>query len=138
MEIDRLTGIIIEAAMRVHSALGPGLLEHVYKACLAHELRKFGLKVEVEVALPVEYEGLRFDFAYRMNLVVEDAVVVELKSVENILPIHRAQLVSYLKLTGYPVGLLINFNSVHLRDGIRRIVNTKKELSSASSASSAP
>ncbi|MBV8208162.1 MAG: GxxExxY protein [Acidobacteria bacterium] len=123
--------------MKVHTFLGPGLLEHVYKACLAHELRKCGLRVEVEVPLPVIYDGLTFDFAYRLDMVVQDSVVLELKAVEAILDIHKAQLLSYLRLSKRAVGLLINFNRVHLRDGIHRVVNGFPEKAFASSASSA-
>src|SRR5437879_3153713 len=100
MKINEVSGAIVDSAMRVHSSLGPGLLEGVYKVCLAHELRKKGLRVELEVPLPILYDGVQFDMAYRLDVVVEDAVVVELKCVESILPIHRAQLISYLKLSG--------------------------------------
>jgi GxxExxY protein len=123
MAVNDVTRAIITAVMKVHSALGPGLLESAYQACLIHELHKHGLKVAAEVALPVTYDGVAIDLAYRMDLVVEDQVVVELKAAEAILPIHEAQLLSYLKLNGKPVGLLINFHAIHLRDGIRRMVN---------------
>ena len=123
MEIDRITGIIVDAAMKVHTALGPGLLESVYESCLKHELMKRGLQVSSQVWLPVLYDGITIEGGYKMDLLVEDAVVVELKVVEQILEIHKAQLLSYLKLSGKKVGLLINFNQVHLRDGIRRLVN---------------
>jgi GxxExxY protein len=109
--------------MRVHSRLGPGLLESAYQACLAHELRQRGLTVGVQVGLPVEYDGLRIESGYRIDLLVENAVVVELKAVEAIHPIHRAQLLSYLRLSRNRVGLLINFNVKHLRDGIVRLIN---------------
>ena len=114
---------VITAAMRVHSELGPGLLEHTYAACLQHELRKVGLEALGQVALPVVYDGVRLELGYRMDLLVENRVVVEVKSVESINPVHQAQLLSYLKLSGKSIGLLINFNVVHLRDGIRRFVN---------------
>ncbi len=120
---DPLTGRIIEAAMRVHSALGPGLLESAYEACLVYELRKAGFRVEAQVPLPVVYEDVRLDAGYRLDLVVEGRVIVELKAVEAIAPIHQAQLLWYLKLSGLKVGLLINFHVVHLRDGIERMVN---------------
>lgn len=123
MELDRITGAIIDCSMRVHTALGPGLLESVYETCLKHELTNRGLKVQSQVWLPVVYDGLTMESAYKMDLLVEDSVVVELKVVEQLLEIHKAQLLSYLKLSNKKVGLLINFNVVHLRDGIRRLVN---------------
>jgi len=123
LEINEISGQIVDAAMKVHSALGPGLLESAYEACLLYELHKRGLKAANQVPLPVVYESVRLDVGYRIDLLVEDAVVVELKSVEELLPIHQAQLLSYLKLSGKKVGLLINFNTVHLRDGITRMVN---------------
>jgi GxxExxY protein len=137
MEINDITGAIIDASMKIHTALGPGLLEHVYRKCLAHDLRKRDLVVAEEIPLPVVYDGVSIDLAYRLDLMIEDAVVVELKSVERTIPLHKAQLLSYLKLTGKQVGLLINFNSVHLRDGIVRVVNHYSPISSAYSASSA-
>lgn len=109
--------------MKVHSALGPGLLESAYEACLMHELRKAGLRTESQVALPVVYDGVRIDLGYRIDLLVQDLVIVELKAVETITDVHKAQLISYLKLSGKNVGLLINFNVIHLRDGIRRFVS---------------
>ena len=121
--------------MKVHTALGPGLLESVYEKCLKHELVKRGLRVESQMWLPVVYDGTEMEGGYKIDLLVEEIVVVELKVVEQILPIHKAQLLSYLKLSNKNVGLLINFNVVHLRDGIRRIVN--HYLPSATPASSA-
>ena len=118
-----ITEGIINGAMRVHTALGPGLLESAYEACLAYELRKQGLSVETQVPLPVIYEGVRLDVGYRIDLVVAEVVIVELKSVDAIAPIHKAQLLSYLKLSGRKVGLLLNFNVVHLRDGLIRMVH---------------
>jgi GxxExxY protein len=123
MEVNQVSGQIVDAAMKVHSALGPGLLESAYEACLLFELHKRGLKAVAQVQLPVVYESVKIDAGYRMDLLVEDAVVVELKSVEEIAPIHKAQLLSYLKLSGKKLGLLINFNTVHLKDGITRMVN---------------
>src|SRR5579864_1810508 len=104
--------------MRVHTALGPGLLEHVYRSCVAHELRKAGLKIQEEVHLPVFYDGMRFEMAFRKDLVVEEKVVVEFKIVEKLAPIHKAQLLTYLKLANKKLGLVLNFNAVHLREGI--------------------
>ena len=118
-----LTNRIIRAALRVHSQLGPGLLESVYETCLAYELNKAGLTVERQKSLPVVYGDIRLESGFRLDLLVEDAVIVELKAVEELAPIHGAQLLTYLKLSGYHVGLLINFNVEHLRRGIRRIVH---------------
>jgi GxxExxY protein len=135
VELDSITGAIVDAAMRVHTALGPGMLESVYEKCLKHELTKRGLRVETELWLPVIYDGVKIEGGYRIDLLVEKEVLVELKVVEQILEVHKAQLLSYLKLSDKRVGLLINFNVVHLRDGIRRLVNNYR--SSASLASSA-
>lgn len=109
--------------MKVHSILGPGLLESAYQACLAHELRNRGFEVAVQVPLPVVYEGRKLEVGYRIDLVVEGRVVVEVKSVEALHPIFQAQLLSYMRLSGLRVGLLINFNVLHLRDGIKRMVD---------------
>jgi GxxExxY protein len=123
MNINEVSGSVVDAAMKVHTALGPGLLESAYEACLLHELRKRGRKVLSQVVLPVVYDGVKIDVGYRIDLLVEDVVIVELKAVEKLLPIHDAQLLSYLKLGGYRLGLLINFNVLHLKDGIKRKVN---------------
>jgi GxxExxY protein len=123
MDINKISGTIIEAAMRVHSLLGPGLLESAYEACLIHELRRRGLKALSQVALPVIYDGISIDAGYRVDLIVNDLVMLELKAIEKVLPIHEAQLLSYLKLSNKKLGLLINFNVVHLKDGIKRMVN---------------
>ena len=114
--------MVITAAMKVHSALGPGLLESAYELCLMHELRSAGLSVQSQLALPVSYHGVKLDAGYRIDLLVEDLVVVEIKTVDGILPVHKAQVISYLKLSGKGLGLLINFNVVHLKDGIKRFV----------------
>jgi len=118
-----ITERIIGAAIKVHSALGPGLLESTYHACLEHEFLTDGLHFESQVPLPVVYRDIRLNLGYRLDFVVEEVVIVEIKAVEKILPVHLAQSLSYLKLKPCPVGLLINFNVVHLRSGIRRIVN---------------
>jgi GxxExxY protein len=118
-----ITSEVIGAAIRVHSWLGPGLLEHAYRACLAQELVERGLRVKVEVPVPLNYRGISIDVGYRADLLVEDAVLVELKAIERMIPLHEAQALSYLRLGGWAVGLLINFNVLRLRDGIRRIVN---------------
>ena len=122
MEINRITETIIGAAIEVHRALGPGLLESVYEECLCRELSLRGIPFERQRSLPVEYKGLRLDCGYRLDLLVADTVVVEIKAVESLLPIHEAQLLTYLRLGGWKVGLLINFNVAVLRQGIRRRV----------------
>ena len=124
--INRITEGIIGAAMKIHSKLGPGLLEKAYTACLAYELRKAGFDVHVEVELPVIYESVRIDLGYRADLIVNDLVIVELKCVDRIIPVHEAQLISYLRLSGKNVGLLINFHVRHLRDGIKRFVEGRE------------
>ena len=118
-----LTNRIISAALAVHSHLGPGLLESTYEACLAYELEQRGIRVEQQKPLPLVYKDLHIDAAYRLDLLVDDLVIVEIKAVENLLPIHTAQLLTYLKLTQLRVGLLINFNTPMLKEGIRRVVN---------------
>ena len=123
MELNEITEIIIGCAIEVHKALGPGLLESTYEVCLIHELSKRGLRVEKQVAVPVIYDSIKLDAGYRIDLLVGDAVIVELKSVDRLHPIHEAQLISYLKLSGKKVGLLINFNVKLLKDGIRRLAN---------------
>ena len=122
MERNEITGEIVDAAMKVHSALGPGLLESAYAACLRHELIKRGLRVYSEVPVPVTYDGIRLEAGYKIDLLVEDTVIVELKAIEALAPIHQAQIISYLKLAHKSVGLLINFHSLHLKDGIKRFV----------------
>jgi GxxExxY protein len=114
---------VITAAMRVHTELGPGLLESTYTACLQHQLYEAGVQSANQVGLPVVYHGVKLELGYRMDLLVEGLVIVEIKSVDAVSPVHQAQLLSYLKLSGKSIGLLINFNVVHLKDGIRRFVN---------------
>ena len=118
-----LTGRIIAAAINVHRELGPGLLESAYEACLAYELDKAGVRVERQKALPVRYRDVTIDVGYRLDLLVEHAVIVEIKAVDQLAPIHDAQLFSYLNLSGCRVGLLINFNVRVLKNGIRRLAN---------------
>ena len=117
-----LTEKIIGAAIEVHRALGPGLLESIYQTCLAHEMALRGLHFEKEKPLPVEYKGVKLESGYRLDFVVDGKVVVELKAVDSIHDVHKAQLLTYLKLTGCKVGLLLNFNSAVLKDGIERLV----------------
>jgi GxxExxY protein len=117
---------IIASAMRVHSAVGPGLLESAYETCLLYELEKQSIPVARQVLIPIRYEDLTIDNGYRVDLLVGDRVVVELKAVEAILPVHRGQLLSYLKLGGFKLGYLLNFNVAHMRDGIVRMVNNSQ------------
>ncbi len=125
--LNRLTHDVIGAAIEVHRHLGPGLLESAYKVCLCRELVNRGIPFEIEKALPVEYKGQHLDCGYRLDLLVEKQLVVEVKSVEGLAPIHEAQLLTYLQLGGWKVGLLINFNVLVLKDGIRRRVLQFKE-----------
>lgn len=128
MEINELSSRVIKAAISVHKYLGPGLLETVYQACIVIELKNMGLEVKAQVALPIIYKGEKIhNEGYRIDLMVEDTLVVELKSVENVQDIHKKQLLTYLKLANKPLGLLINFNSPVLRDGITRIINDLSE-----------
>ena len=121
-ETEAVSREVVDAAFRVHSELGPGLLEAVYEACLSYELQKRQLRFERQVSLPIEYDGLKLDAGLRLDLLVEDEVIVELKAVEALLSVHRAQLMTYLKLTGKRLGLLINFNVPLIKQGIKRVI----------------
>lgn len=121
-ELNTVSGLIVDSAFKVHSTLGPGLLESVYETCLLHELRTRGLAAKAQVSLPITYGTVRLDGALRLDLVVEDSVIVEVKAVETMLPVHEAQLLAYLKLSGKRIGLLINFNVAQIKDGIKRLV----------------
>jgi GxxExxY protein len=123
MDINDLTGAVIAAAIEVHKILGPGLLESTYEECLCRELELRKISFERQRELPVEYKGLRLDCGYRLDVIVEKKVILELKAAEALLPIHQAQLLTYLKLTGLKIGLLINFNVPVLKEGIKRISN---------------
>ncbi|MDZ4159388.1 MAG: GxxExxY protein [Anaerolineaceae bacterium] len=123
MEIDEITGIVVDAAYKVHTGLGPGLLESVYEGVLARELEKRGFFVERQKTISFESDGIRFDEGLRVDLFVENIVVVELKSVEKFAPVHAKQVLTYLRLLHLPVGLLINFGSPTLKEGLQRIVN---------------
>jgi GxxExxY protein len=123
MELNRISGEIVDAAFHIHSKLGPGLLESVYEVILAKELEKRGFFVERQKAIPIEFEGPSFDEGFRADLIVANAIVVELKSVEQIAPVHAKQLLTYLRLLDYRLGLLINFGAPVLKHGIKRIVN---------------
>lgn len=132
MDINKVSGAIVDASIKIHSALGPGLLESAYEACLAHELRLRGFHVASQVPLPIRYDGIVVDAGYRVDLLVEELVLVELKSVEALLPVHQAQVMTYLRLSGLTLGLLINFNTVLLKHGIKRFANKLKEGSARS------
>jgi GxxExxY protein len=123
MELEALTGRILNAAFRVHSLMGPGLLESVYEAALTHELRRAGLRVATQVEVPVVFDGIKLDVAFRADIIVESLVILELKSVEALAPVHSKQLTNYLRLSGLKVGLLLNFNTVSLKDQLVRLVN---------------
>ena len=123
VNVNEITGQIVDSAMKVHSQLGPGLLESAYQGCLLFELHQRNIQARSQVELPVKYDGFTINVGYRIDLLVEDSVVVELKSIEAVLPIHKAQLLSYLKLSDKKVGLLINFNVLHLKDGITRLIH---------------
>jgi GxxExxY protein len=122
MDINEITHTTIGCALKVHSRLGPGLLESAYRQCLTLELKRANLRVESEVALPIVYDDLKIDAAYRIDLRIDNKILVEIKAIEKILPIHDAQLLSYLQLSGIRVGLLLNFNVVRLADGIKRLI----------------
>jgi len=120
--VERVGKAVLDAAYKVHTALGPGLLESVYETCTALETRESGLRVATQVALPVTYKDIKMDAGLRLDMLVENCVIVEFKSVETMNPVYDAQLITYLKLTEIRLGFLINFNVVHLKDGIKRIV----------------
>jgi GxxExxY protein len=121
-EVELVGKNVLDAAFKVHTGLGPGLLESVYEACLAYEIRKGGLMVETQIALPVIYDNVRVDAGLRIDMLVEKCVIVELKSVDTMNPVYEAQLLTYLKLANHRLGYLINFNVPHLRDGFKRMV----------------
>ena len=122
-KLNKITETIIGVAINIHRALGPGLLESAYAVCMVYDLVKEGLKVEQQKPLPIVYRGVKLGCGYRLDLMIENEVIVEIKSVEKLLPIHQAQLMSYLKLSDCRVGLLINFNVKILKNGIKRVVN---------------
>ena len=121
-DVERIGKIVLDSAFKVHTALGPGLLESVYKTAIAHVIRKNGVLVETEVKLPIMFEGEKLESGLRLDMLLEKSVIAELKSVETMNPVYDAQLITYLKLTGIRLGFLINFNVVHLKDGIKRMV----------------
>jgi GxxExxY protein len=121
-EIERVATAIVDAAFRVHTRLGPGLLESAYRAIMAYELRKRGFEVRHEVPVPIVYDEVRLDAGYRLDLLVNGCVIVEIKAVDKLHPVHDAQLLTYLKLTGIRLGFLINFNTKLIKDGLKRVV----------------
>ena len=123
MQENELSGKVIGLAMEVHSALGPGLLEHVYKECLFYKIQKTGLIVEKEKALPLIYEDVKLDCGYRIDLLVENRLLLELKAIDALNDLHLAQTLTYLRVGNYRLGLLINFNVLKLKDGIKRVIN---------------
>ena len=132
--MNNLTERVIGAAIEVHRHLGPGLLESVYEVCLCQQLALDGIRFERQLAIPFAYKGVQLDAGYRLDVVVEQQIVLELKSVEQLLPIHDAQVITYLKLTGLPLGLLINFNVAALARGVKRFANTSTRSSAPSAA----
>lgn len=120
---DIISNDVIGAAIRVHKALGPGLLESAYQSCLCHELRLMDYKVEIEKPMPIVYDSIELDCGYRLDLIVDETVIIEVKSVQKLNEIHLAQVLTYLKLSNLKLGLLINFNSLLLKDGVKRVVN---------------
>lgn len=127
MEIEDIAKQIVDAAFAVHVELGSGLLESTYEACLEFELNERGLRVERQINLPVSYKGLSIDAGYRLDLLIEDSIIVELKSVEQLLPLHQAKLLTYLKLSKKPLGFLINFNVPLIKQGIRRLIHSSPQ-----------
>jgi len=127
MSENDIAKIIVDTAFHIHKSLGPGLLESVYEIILAHELKRRGLNVDRQVPVPVVYDNIKLDEGFRADLVVEDKVILELKSVEKVIPVHKKQLLTYLRLADKRLGLLINFGSELMRDGISRVVNGLKE-----------
>jgi GxxExxY protein len=123
MNENELSEIIIECSIKIHKTLGPGLLESVYEKILAYELQKKGLKIECQVSIPIRYENIIFNEGFRVDIIVNDSVIVELKSIVDFDPVHYKQLLTYLKLTDKKLGLLINFNKELLKDGIKRVIN---------------
>jgi GxxExxY protein len=127
MDEDAIAKQVVDSAYRIHTELGPGLLESIYRATMGHELRKRGLHVSIEQPIPIWYDGVRFEMGYQADIIVEDKVIIELKSVEILLPVHHKQLLTYLKVADKRLGLLINFNVKLIKDGIHRIVNRLPE-----------
>jgi GxxExxY protein len=123
MDYELIAREIVDTAIRVHTRLGPGMLERAYEACIEYELNQRSLAVKKQVPMALRYDDLTIDVGYRLDLLVEDAVAIELKAVAQLLPVHKAQLLSYLRAGDYRLGFLLNFNTLHMRDGIKRVVN---------------
>lgn len=121
-EIERVASHIVDSAIKVHAALGPGLLESAYQQCMVHELAKRGFKTESEICLPIRYDGIEIKSCYRIDLRVADKIIIENKAVDQILPIHKAQLLTYLKLSGCPLGFLLNWKVKYMKNGIQRMI----------------
>lgn len=121
-EVEQAAKAVLDAAFKVHSALGPGLLESIYEACLTYEITKSGRQIRTQVVVPIKYEEVHIEAGLRLDMLVDNSVIVEIKSVKNLQPIHKAQLLTYLKLAEKRLGLLINFNVTHLREGIKRVI----------------
>jgi GxxExxY protein len=130
---DELTEAVIGAAIEVHRRTGPGLLESAYEACLCPKLRLRGIPFDCQVPLPIEYKGIKLDCGYRLDVVVASELIIEIKAVERLAPVHSAQLITYLRLTGLPRGLLLNFNEMLLRDGVKRLFKEQQRKSDAQS-----
>ena len=126
LEVEKLATLAVDAAFAVHSELGPGLLESAYQACFTHELELRGVGYQKELPVPLNYKGKRIEVGFRADVVTEQKLLIELKAVEQVLPIHKAQVITYLKLMHFPLGLLINFNEILIKDGIQRVLNIKK------------
>jgi GxxExxY protein len=122
LKFDKLSSLVIGCAIEVHKSLGPGLLESTYEQCLAYEMNTLRIPIKLQHPLPVQYKGIRLDCGYRIDMLVDNRIIVELKSVDNILPIHQAQLLTYMKLSNIRIGLLMNFNVIYMKTGIKRMV----------------
>ena len=126
VEVERLATAVVDAAFAVHQELGPGLLESAYEACLSYELHLRGVNHQVQLPIPLNYKGIRIEVGYRADLIVEEKLLVELKAVDKLMPIHTAQVVTYLRLKRFPLGLLINFNEILIKHGIHRVLNVPR------------
>ena len=126
LEIERLAKAVVDAAFAVHTELGSGLLESAYEACLSHELRLRGVNHQLQLPVPLNYKGIRIEVGYRADMIVEEKLLVELKAVDQLLPVHTAQVITYLRLEKFPLGLLINFNEVLIKHGIHRVLNVPR------------
>jgi GxxExxY protein len=125
-DVEQLASLIVDSAFAVHKELGPGLLENAYEACLSHELRLRGVKHQLQLPVPLNYKGIRVEIAYRADVIVEEKLLVELKAIDELLPVHTAQVITYLRLKKFPLGLLINFNEVLIKRGIHRVLNVRR------------